>query len=412
MAIMSFHNPDQYMSDLRQILSQGRKRIGLLLGAGAPNSIWVDDDNNIVSENGHPLIPGIDRLTESVIEDLGTGDQGTIATLKKEYENLNNIEDILTQVRKLAQAIGRSTVHGLDAQGYEELGTRICDKIGNKVGAYLPDDDNPYSALVAWIAGTSREHSIEIFTPNYDLLIEESFERHKVAFFDGFVGSFRPFFDPVSVSSDSLPPRWALLWKLHGSLGWKVYGHSVVRTGLREATELIYPDHLKYDEISRQPYSALFERLREFLMMPDTLLICSGFSFRDFHIRAVIHEGLAANPHTAVFAFQYKTLDEETAATSLAKVRPNMSVYAKDGAIISGTQGKWMPGQPPNERWQEIRRTFWDGDSETDTGQFLLGDFARLADFLRLIQTQQVSFSTSNDVEVANDPVTLLSPVV
>ena len=412
MVMLSFHNPDQYMSDLRQILSQGRKRIGLLLGAGAPNSIWVDNDNNIVSESGHPLIPGIERLTESVIGDLNAGDQATIATLREEYKNLNNIEDILTRVRKLAQAIGRSTVHGLDAEAYEALGLRICDKIGNYVGAYLPDDENPYSALVAWIAGTSREHSIEIFTPNYDLLIEESFERHRVAFFDGFVGSFRPFFDPVSVSSDSLPPRWALLWKLHGSLGWKIHGDSVVRTGLREATELIYPDHLKYDEVSRQPYSALFERLRNFLMMPDTLLICSGFSFRDFHIRAVIDEGLAANPHTAVFAFQFKNLNEETAAASLAKARPNMSVYAKDSAIISGTQGKWMPGQPPNDEWQEIRRTFWEGDPETDTGQFLLGDFSRLADFLRLIQVQQVSFSASNHDKLPNDSEKSYPPVV
>lgn len=412
MVMTSIHNPDQYMSDLRQILSQGRKRIGLFLGAGAPNSIWVDDDNNIVPGDGHPLIPGIEKLTESVIGDLGSADQDTIATLRKEYQNLKNIEDILTQVRKLAQAIGRSTVHGLNAQAYEELGTRICNKIGNHVGAYLPKGDNPYSALVAWISGTSREHSVEIFTPNYDLLIEESFERHKVAYFDGFVGSFRPFFDPVSVSSDFLPRRWALLWKLHGSLGWKVHGDSVVRTGLRQATELIYPDHLKYDEVSRQPYSALFERLREFLMKPDTLLICSGFSFRDFHIRAVIHEGLAANPHTAVFAFQYKILEEETAATTLAKVRPNMSVYAKDGAIISGTEGKWVPGQPPNEEWQEIRRTFWDSDSETDKGQFLLGDFARLADFLRLIQVQQVSFSAADDAQVVNDSVTPFPSVV
>ena len=29
----TFHNPDRFMSDLRQILSQGRKRIGLLIGA-------------------------------------------------------------------------------------------------------------------------------------------------------------------------------------------------------------------------------------------------------------------------------------------------------------------------------------------------------------------------------------------
>jgi hypothetical protein len=36
------HNPDRFMADLRQILSQGRKRIGILIGAGGPLSVRVD----------------------------------------------------------------------------------------------------------------------------------------------------------------------------------------------------------------------------------------------------------------------------------------------------------------------------------------------------------------------------------
>ena len=35
------HNPDQHMFGLRQIATNGKKRIGLLLGAGAPVSIDV-----------------------------------------------------------------------------------------------------------------------------------------------------------------------------------------------------------------------------------------------------------------------------------------------------------------------------------------------------------------------------------
>ena len=33
---LSVHNPDQYMASLRTIIAQGRKRIGLLIGAGGP----------------------------------------------------------------------------------------------------------------------------------------------------------------------------------------------------------------------------------------------------------------------------------------------------------------------------------------------------------------------------------------
>lgn len=285
------HNPDRYMADLRQILSQGRKRIAVFLGAGAPMSIRVGKDNKIV-ENGQMLIPGVTGLTDVVLNKMSEDDQAVIQKIKKEIQGSVNIESILTRVRQLAQAIGASSVHGLNGDSYAELGQRICEEIGRIVRVHLPTEVNPYSELVSWIAGTQRTHSIEVFTPNYDLLLEEAFERAKVPYFDGFAGSHEPFFDPASVSSDNLPPRWSLVWKMHGSLGWEISGDTVIRTGQRNATELIYPDHLKYGHITKLPYSALFERFRKFLTTPDTLLICSGFSFLDSHICAVMSEAL------------------------------------------------------------------------------------------------------------------------
>ena len=382
----TIHNPDLYMADLRQILSQGRKRIGILIGAGAPTAIRVDGENRILEDGGHPLIPDVAGLTAAVESALSQEDRVVIDALKQELTGLINIETILTQVRKLAQAIGSACVHGLDAAGYDDIAQRICGEIGRCVNASLPQGPNPFSEVASWISGTRRAHSVEIFTPNYDLLIEEALERARTPYFDGFSGSYRPFFDAASVSTDVLPPRWTRLWKLHGSLGWSVTNDTVVRTGSREATELIYPDHLKYDQVTRQPYSALFERLRTFLTSPDTLLLCSGFSFLDAHICAVLDESMAANSHSAIFAFQYKTLSKEEAVTSMASSRPNLSVYARDGAIINGVSGRWEPGQPPNEEWEAIRQTFWHPASEASNGEFLLGDFAKLSRFLALTQ--------------------------
>ena len=48
METSTVHNPDRYMADLRQMLSQGRKRIGIFIGAGAPTAIRVDAKNEIV----------------------------------------------------------------------------------------------------------------------------------------------------------------------------------------------------------------------------------------------------------------------------------------------------------------------------------------------------------------------------
>lgn len=403
MMVASLHNPDRYMSELRQVLSQDRKRIGILIGAGAPASVKTDDAGHLVTNGGNPLIPDISGLTRAVIDALDPTDQGTVETLKSEFDELDNIEAILTQIRKLAQAIGDARVYDLNGQDYEALGQRICLAIGNLVSVHLPVGRNPFSNLVAWVSGTQREHSVEIFTPNYDLLIEEAFERDRVAYFDGFTGSHLPFFDPVSVSfdptgfsKDPLPSRWSRLWKLHGSLGWKIVDDAVVRTGQRDATELIYPDHLKYDQVTKHPYTALFERLRWFLTTPDTLLICSGFSFADAHICAVLDEGSAANAHTAIFAFQYRVLENEQPAATLATSRPNISVYAPDGAIVNGVKGDWRLGELPNDEWRDIRKTYWN----EQTSQFTLGDFAKLSDFLSLTQAQNLSHTAQADNEI------------
>ena len=179
------------------------------------------------------------------------------------------------------------------------------------------------------------------------------------------------------------------MWKIHGSLGWEVKPDAIIRTGSRKAAQLIYPDHLKYEQIARQPYSALFERLRDFLTTPDTILMCSGFSFFDAHISAVLDEALSANPHTAVLAFQFKPLEEEELAVKLALRRPNLSVYARDGAVIFGVKGHWKPGEPPTDEWKSIRRTFWQSSGDGGS-QFILGDFSRLARFFALTQATDI----------------------
>src|SRR5688572_16682264 len=63
------HNPDRFMADLRQILSQGRKRIGVLIGAGAPLSVRIDTTGRL-DPNGQALIPNVDDLTNQAVAKL------------------------------------------------------------------------------------------------------------------------------------------------------------------------------------------------------------------------------------------------------------------------------------------------------------------------------------------------------
>ena len=391
----SVHNPDRYISDLRQIISQGKKRIGLLVGAGAPVSLRVDSEGRLCSE-GTSIIPDVAGLTRIVLDGLSESDRPVVDHLMADMDDNPNIETILTRIRRLSQAIGSSKIYGLDGEGYDQLAGRICEHIGTVVTPSLPAQPNPYSELVSWVGGTNRNYPVEVFSPNYDLLMEEAFERAQLPYFDGFTGAHKPFFDPTSISNDNLPPRWSRLWKVHGSLGWDVDEGRVIRTGSRRANKLIFPDHLKYDQITRQPFSALFERLREFLTTPDSILICTGFSFFDAHIVSVLDEALEENAHTAVFAFQYKSLEEESYATDLAVRRPNVSVYARDGAVISGVKGDWKIGKPLSQEWGKIRDTFWSYDDESK-GYFTLGDFSVLARFFALSKTSEFTSSTINE---------------
>jgi hypothetical protein len=355
--------------------------LGFLIGAGAPVGICSEGSTE-------PLIPAVSGLTSRVLKALD-GQYGKVLDgLVKEMGSAN-IETVLSRVRTLGSVIGKTTVHGLNGKAYEDLGSAICTEIGKIVDKRLPSGQSPYVDLVSWISGTSREHAVEIFTTNYDLLFEEAFERAGVPFFDGFAGTREPFFDPSTVASDDLPARWSRVWKLHGSLGWCSNAEGeVIRKGGSESSHLVFPEFLKYDRTQKAPYSSLFDRLKTFLRTPDTLLIVSGFSFADAHISAVLGECLAANPSASVFAFQFSRLEEETCAVDIASRRGNMTVYCPDKAMINGIVAPWRPGSPPTKDWEPIRATYWTTKGGSD-GQFTLGSFSELARFFASSRSAQ-----------------------
>jgi hypothetical protein len=381
---VNVHNPDQYIAALRTIIAQGRKKIGLLIGAGAPAGMAREDGS-------YPLIPAVAGLTEQVLAAVNKKYEPLLKALKSELPK-DDIETILSRVRALAKVIGSSKVHDLDGKGYETFGEEICAQIGKAVDARLPASKSAYADLVSWVIGTSRDHAVEIFTTNYDLLLEEAFESVGAPYFDGFTGGREPFFDPVSVSSNDLPARWTRLWKLHGSLGWCAGEHGeVIRTGKSSATHLVFPEHLKYDQTQKAPYTALFDRLRAFLSTNDTLLISIGFSYADAHVAARIDEGLAGNAASSVFAFQFKTLVEEEAACNLAGKRPNFSVYARDKGMMNGTVGDWIvPPDLPSKDWGPIRSTYWGKPKPGEPDQFLLGAIEPFSKFFAASRSAQM----------------------
>ncbi|EAQ03029.1 hypothetical protein OB2597_12833 [Pseudooceanicola batsensis HTCC2597] len=380
---VSFHNPDQYMASLRTIIAQGRKRVGLLVGAGAPAGMARADGSR-------PLIPAVAGLTDLVLKAIEPTYGAQIIGLQNDLEN-HDIETMLSRIRSLGSVLGTTEVHGLDGGGYRAMADAICVEIGKIVQVRLPGGSTAYGELVSWITGAPRSHAVEIFTTNYDLLFEEALERARAPYFDGFAGAREAFFDPASVSGDQLPSRWTRLWKIHGSLGWKANADGeVVRTGQTDSTHLIFPEHMKYNQTQKAPYAALLDRLRSFLSTEDTLLVSIGFSFADAHITARIDEALAANPAASVFAFQFQKLDKELCAVALASRRSNVSVYARDKAVINGVAAPWRtPGELPTKDWGPIRDSYWAAPPTGGEAEFKLGAIEDFARFFANSQTPQ-----------------------
>jgi hypothetical protein len=262
---------------LRQALASDKNRVAFLLGAGCPLSIQD-------GKNG-PIIPDIAGLTTAVCLEL---DQNKIKNLEKGIVlpggKKATVEDILSRVRLLLDAIGESEFDGLKKQDLTDIEKEICDKITQEVDKDLPDKITSYHNLASWISGIPREHPVEIFTPNYDLLIESALEAKNIPYFDGFVGSRNAFFDLHTMEYEELPPRWVRLWKLHGSVNWWVDTDGNVFRGVPKNNDkqMIYPSHLKYLQSRRMPYLAMQDRLSNFLSTGQSVLITNGYSFVDY----------------------------------------------------------------------------------------------------------------------------------
>lgn len=345
------HDPARHTEYLRQSLRQDKSPIGFFLGAGCPVSIQV------VPEGGtdpRPLIPDIAGMTALVCKELGGSDDADAfakltATFSTERSE-PNIEDLLSAVRALAAVVGTGSVHGLDQNALASLEKRIAASVATLAAVDLPQSPTPHRTLAAWAGAVPRARPIEVFTTNYDLLLEQALEEVRVPYFDGFVGARRPFFDVAAIEHDEVPSRWVRLWKLHGSINWRQEDDGgVTRTAVPQdgAHALIHPSHLKYEQSRRMPYLAMIDRLRAFLRGRGAALLICGYSFNDEHLNEIVVQGLEGNPTAAAFGLLFGNLAGYERARTLALRRSNLSLLAADAAVVGTHEAPWAPVEPP-----------------------------------------------------------------
>ena len=398
--------PRRQLHYLQQCLSSNKKPLGLFLGAGCPMAIRVGADGK------SPLIPDIAGLSEIVRDELAKcKDCGPLLKtvedhFKTDGRSDTNVEDILTHIRALRAVAGKDEVRGLSADNLDQLDDKICQLIHHVADKTLPNAETPYHCIASWVDAVRRENPIEVFTTNYDLLMEQAFEDSCVPYFDGFAGVRKPFFDLRAMEEDMLRPRWARLWKLHGSINWyQVANKGVFRGTTNEegiSKRVIHPSHLKYQESRRMPYLAMIDRLRAFLKQPTATLILCGYSFRDEHINEVIVQGLQCTQTSIAFALLFDEIANYSQAVSLAHKRSNLSILARDGAVISGQKSKWPEKNAESVSAENDKWVKWTPDDLANasgkwSANFMVGDFAIFGQFL-----QELVGAAQQQPEVAN----------
>lgn len=395
----NYHNPVQHLKYLRQSLSQNNESIGFFMSAGCPLSVSMP-------EGEWPLIPDVENLSIHINEQLKDNEKYTVllTELSKAGKNTKNIEDVLSFLRSLLSVSKGGDVRGLSEKDLEGLELSICAEIVKKLDVNLPEQETPYHRLCKWVRSIDRKVAIEMFTTNYDLLMEQALEDLEIPYFDGFVGSRRSFFDLRAVGDNLIPIHWSRLWKIHGSINWyqeedegqkKVYRSSEIK---KDASHLIYPSHLKYEESRKMPYLALIDQLNRFIRRKSSFLILSGYSFNDNHLNDTIVNALKANPTAMVLGLMYDryektaepdgTVERYPEAYRLAENQHNLNIWTFDKAIIGTNLGCWKRTQNSDGDDPDLLK-FVDAqkNEETDDPEDLvkLGDFSVFTDFLKKI---------------------------
>lgn len=395
------HDPIRHLRYLRQSLSQDTGSVGFFLSAGCPLSVPMEKE-------AWPLIPDVATLTKAINKELSGQPKFALLLeeLKKAEKNVENIEDTLSFLRGMLAVSKGGDVRGLTESDLFDLQQLICSVIVSKLNVNLPNQDTPYHKLGNWIRSIDRRSAIEIFTTNYDLLMEQALDDLEIPYFDGFIGSRRAFFDLRAVEDNLIPVHWTRLWKIHGSINWyqetyqkqkRVYRSSDVKT---DASHLIYPSHLKYEESRKMPYLALIDQLNRFLRKKSALLILSGYSFNDGHLNDAIINALKSNPTAMALGLMYGTHEIEATkhttvqerypeAYRLAKNQHNLNIWNFDKAIIGTNVGEWrMASSSPEDSDADLRQFIAakpDTVPDANCRYVKLGDFAVFTNFLKAI---------------------------
>jgi len=191
-------------------------------------------------------------------------------------------------------------------------------------------EDLLVSFLLSFASRAATRERLNLFTTNYDRLIEYGCDLAGLRVLDRFVGALSPVFRATRLNIDfhyNPPgmrgePRYLegviRLCKIHGSLDWRWLEGKLRRCGLPfgapanhpdipdapSESVMIYPNPAKDVETLDYPYAELFRDFAAAVCRPNSSLVTYGYGFGDDHVNRIIKDMLTIpSTHLVIIAW-------------------------------------------------------------------------------------------------------------
>ena len=321
--------------------------LSLLLGSGLTHSVhWIAKGS---------CLPGMEKAEFSVFQPQI--DKAATATAKAAKREKANFEDQIRVANELLSGLEHYCLQTDTSEDFEklrkdikQLRKNISQALNNFAKSILEGERSIASTdefkreeafgylvnfLMSFASRTGTRDRLQIFTTNYDRLIEAGAEVAGLHLLDRFVGNLTPIFRSSRLNIDMHynppgirgEPRYlegvARFTKLHGSVDWVQVGRDIRRMGLPFGADsvepylnapglqdtaagnlIIYPNSAKDRETAAYPYVELFRDFAAAVCRPNNTLVTYGYSFGDEHINRVIEDMLTI-PSTHLVIISY-----------------------------------------------------------------------------------------------------------
>ena len=312
------------------------EHLSLLCGSGITNAISLLDGSSCSTTMGTTTFSHYNDEIQEAAESTAEASGRKKGNIEDQIRTANDLLRGLKILKKSSEATALerelndiiSDFAGSILKSENGIATAVDDKRGNAYSVLV-------NFLLSFASRTGNRERLNIFTTNYDRLIEVGAELAGIHIMDRFVGTMMPVFRSSRLNLDihyNPPgirgePRYlegvARLTKLHGSVDWIQNGNDIRRVGLPFGADdiipylsapglkgsdalklMVYPNSAKDRETAEYPYVELFRDFAAAICRPNSTLVTYGYGFGDEHINRVICDMLTI-PSTHLVVISY-----------------------------------------------------------------------------------------------------------